>query len=165
MSHVCQIDQHHLKFHSYTIIVPLNKEPAFLQEHVYVQPHMVLILWENYDYIPESKMQTQNASLTMCTSQPICGYVYICMLVWGCDCMYMSMCELVSICILFRSSVLVVWWSLKHGNPGLISYPIPLWSTNGDPGNLRLELAQGWNYRTRTPTNTHMLVLHIHTDF
>lgn len=135
---------------------------------------MVLILWENYDYIHNlfslySRMWTQSDSSTMCT------FLHICMLVCGCDCMYVCICELASTCILFRPSVLAVWWSLKHGNPGIISYAIPLLSTNGDPGSLLLESAQGRNYRTHIHTDiqtqthiyirTHMLISHIHTDF
>lgn len=97
-------------------------------------------------------MQTQNASIRMCTVRPICGYFYICMLVYGCDCMYVLMHELVSICIRFYSSVLDVWWSLKHGNPGIISYTVPLWSTMGDSS---ARTCTGEELQELTPTNTH----------
>lgn len=117
---------------------------------------MVLILSENYDYVQEFKMQTWNASLTMYTAGSNCVYFYICMLLRECGCIYVSMWELVSICILFCSSVLAVWWSLKHGNPGIISYPIPLWLTNGNPGGLLLQFAQERNYGTHAHTETHI---------
>lgn len=80
----------------------------------------------------------------MCTVSSICGlFYYVC----ARDCLYVFMCELVSICILFHSSVLAVWWSLKHGNPGIISYPVPLWSTNGNPVSAK--------QRNLPHTNTH----------
>lgn len=79
------------------------------------------------------KVQTWDDSL-MCTVGPSCVYFYICMLMCECGSLYVSMFELVSICILFHSSVCTVWWSLKHGNPGIISYLSPLWSTNENPG-------------------------------
>lgn len=103
-------------------------------------------------YIPECK---QSGSSTMCTLQP---FLHMWMLVCDCECMRVSICELASTCILFRSSMLAVWWSLKHGNPAIISYAIPLLSTNGDPGGLLLESAQGRNYRLHIHTDTHIYV-------
>lgn len=91
-----------------------------------------------------SRLQTRNAFLTMCTVSSICRLSYY---VCARDYVYVFMCELVSICILFHSSVLAVWWSLKHGNPGIISYPVPLWSTNGNPVSAQ---QRNWPH-----TNTH----------
>lgn len=74
----------------------------------------------------------------------------------ACLCMF----ELVSICSMFHSSGLAVWWSLKHGNPGINSSVIPLWSTNGDSGGLLLQFAQ--DTLSHRQTCTHMLILPDH---
>lgn len=129
---------------------------------MYKTPHTFPKLWENSDYIPVVEMQTKNASLTMCTLRSICVYFYMHCAACGCDCEYVFTFDLVSICILFRSSKLAAWWSLKHGNPGLICSVSPRWSTNGNPGGLQLHLAQRWNYRIHTHTD--MYSMHI-ADF
>lgn len=94
----------------------------------------------------------QNASLTMCTLHSICVYFYMYHVwLWLFVCVYVCLSWFpyaacfTPLCWLFDEV-----WNME------ISSVIPLWSTNGYPGGLLLQFAQGKRNRTLTHTDTHV---------